>query len=528
VSTPYLADDVEKILSLRTSTETLPMVGLLHHNHNSHRFADIYQGSSIMAPKRSARAAKKIKRETAATETDVDAALQSRDTFEQVFGGYSDQSDDTSDESDGSYNGRKRKRSSNKRTRKQSKTRSRRLTLKKPHIPETRAADPMSDTEYDSELVDETQWLKHRPRTLPNSARQEKQVSDLAEASAAPVSTLAARRNQSTPTMLKIHVKAGAKNADSTINIDLTPLLEAYKTSTTLDLTHDNDETLLDDGNDADSAVALSSSAATPSLRERRLADAKARALNAQTDEKAKIGFTDLPQELRVRVYRLVFVTESPINFHTRKHFQRSSGLLRTCKIVHEEGRAVLYGENAFHFERSFNTRGRFFEEDWREIGFKDIRRFLETIGNTNLSLMRYMSFDFTDTNKTFGPVEELERRCVNDSVVWQCLELIGANTHLAKFAFQFSGRKSLDRSNVQFLRALTSIKSQVLVNVANYGGQYRLKPELFADLKKLMVVPRDDPDKIDETKKKPPTVIMHHERNRGTRFYAINCRLSS
>jgi len=330
--------------------------------------------------------------------------------------------------------------------------------------------------------------------------------------------------------MLKIHVKAGAGNADSTINIDLIPLLEAYKTSTTLGLTNNNDkdETLVDNGNDDDSAVALASSAATPSLRMRRLGDAKARALNTETDGKAKIGFTDLPQELRIRVYRLIFVTELPVNFLVRNNFQRSSAFLRTCKLAYEEGRAVLYGENAFHLERSFSARGKYFEPEWREIGFKDIRRFLESIGKTNLSLMRYISIEFSDTNKAIGPVEELERRCVNDPVVWQCLELIGSNAHLAKFAFQFSGRKSLDRTCVQFLRALTSIKSQVLVNVANFGGQYRLKPDLFEALKTLMVVPRDDPDTIDEKKKKRPAVVMNHERNRGMKLHGINYRCSS
>jgi hypothetical protein len=482
-----------------------------------------------MAPKRSARAAKKIERETAATKTDVDAALQSRDNFEHVFGGYSDQSDNTSDDSDANYNGRKRKQPANKRARKLSQGRSRRLTLTKPAVP-VRAADPMSDIEYDSDLVDETQWLKHRPRTSLNFASQESQVSTLADAAEAPTSTLAIRRNQSTPTMLMIHVQSGVENAESTINIDLVPLLEAYKASATLGASNKNskDETWVGNGDDDVSAVALGSSAAAPSLRIRRLVDAKVRALNTETDKPAKVGFTNLPQELRVRVYRLIFVTESPVNFQMRNNFQRSSAFLRTCKLVHAEGRAVLYGENAFHLERCFSARGRFYEEEWREIGYKDIRRFLESIGKMNLSLMRYISFEFSDTNKAIGPVEELERRCVSDPVVCQCLELIGANAHLNKFAFQFAGRKSLDRTNVQFLRALTSIKTQVLVNVANFGGQYRLKPELFAALKKLMVAPRDDAETIDEKKKKAPTVIMLHERNRGTRHYGSNFRLSS
>ena len=53
---------------------------------------------------------------------------------------------------------------------------------------------------------------------------------------------------------------------------------------------------------------------------------------------------------------------------------------------------------------------------------------------------------------------------------------------------------------------------------MSNCSGEYKVKPELLGDIKKLMLVPRDDPDEVDEKKKKPPTVIMHHEWNR---FYS-------
>lgn len=467
-----------------------------------------------MPPNRPSRAAKKIKLDTAATNTDVDDALQSGDTFEQVFGGHPDMSDDTSDPSDDSYYGTKRRPAVIKRARKQAKQgkpRSRRFTLNKPVVTEAPAPDTMSDIEYDSEIGGESQWLKRRPRTPLKHGKEDR----ILDASATPANAVAiAKRDASTPNILKIHVNTGTQNGGSTINVDLTPLLNASGSGRALTISPDSNTT-----------VAFNSSEAAPSLRMQRLNDARARLLKVDPTERHKTGFTDLPSEIRIRIYRSVFVTDYPINFHSRKHFQRSSSFLSTCKIVHEEGRAVLYGENAFHFERSYSARGRFFDEDWREIGFKDIRRFLETIGTTNISMMRYISFEFADTNKAFTPIEEAERRCVNDPVVWHCLELIGSNAKLEKFAFQFSGRKNLDRRDLHFLHALTNIKAKEVHNTACYSGGFKVKPELFADLRKLMVLPRDDADRVDEKKKKPPTVVMHHERNRGTRFNELCCR---
>lgn len=468
-----------------------------------------------MARTRPARAVKKIKRDTAATETDIDAALQPEDTFEQLFGGYDDLSDDESGASDASEYVRKRGRlSTRKRARKQAKSSSHKLTMTRSTVANAPAADPLSDNEYDDNADSRygIDWLKARSRTPAKSGRE---ASNNNGASTISTGTGVAKVDQSTPNVLQIHVHAGSEKVGHTINVDLTPLLKAYNPATALTINPNDDDTLI--GAVDDSTISVTSSAVLPSLRLQRLGEAKARADAAQ---KVKTNFIDLPNEIRVRIYRLVFVSETPIDFHSRTDFQRSSSLLRACKIVHEEGRAVLYGENAFHFERSHATRGKFFEDDWREIGFKDIRRFLETIGNTNISMMCYVSFEFSDATKGYGATEELERRFVNDPIVWRCLELIGSNTHLIKFACTFAGRRNLDRTDLHFLRALAGIKAQEVVNVSTFSGGYKAKPELVADLKKLMVAPHDDPEKVDEKKKKKPTVIMHHERNRGTYYH--------
>lgn len=466
-----------------------------------------------MPPKRSTRSVKKVKIETAATEAEIDAALKSGeqpgDTFEQLFHGYPAIAADASDDSDASdidYT-RKRKHPANNVVGKQAKPRSRKLTMAKNAAPDPPpVADELSDMEDDSDLEigAGASWLKPRPVTSPKSERKQAQNP---------------QHDKTPANTLQILVNSGAKNGGSTITVNLSDLLSENNAGKTLTLNPNNDDTLV---HDEDATLLPDTPTTVPSLRMQRLTDALAR---KAASKKKKVGFTDLPHEIRVRIYRCVFVTPSPINFHSRRDFQRSSNILRACKLVHEEGREVLYGENAFHFERSHSTRGKFFEEDWREIGYKDIRRFFETIGSTNISMMRYISFEFSDATKAYSPTDEVERRFVNDPVLWRCLELIGANAHLHKFAFTFAGRRYLERTDLHFLRALSSIKSQEVVNVANFAGGYKARPELVKDLKKLMVVPRDDPETIDGKKKKRPTVVMHHERNYKNSYYDIHWR---
>lgn len=130
-------------------------------------------------------------------------------------------------------------------------------------------------------------------------------------------------------------------------------------------------------------------------------------------------GFSDLPPEIRNRIYRMVFVTNAPIEFQTRKDFSRSAAFLRTCNLVHEEGREILYGENTFCFARSEYKRGKFWERTWTEIGYKDVRRFFETIGPINIGMLKYVSFILTDVSRSAAPdLNWDQRRFVHDRVL--------------------------------------------------------------------------------------------------------------
>jgi len=90
-----------------------------------------------------------------------------------------------------------------------------------------------------------------------------------------------------------------------------------------------------------------------------------------ETTRTVKPSFDILPPELRLRVYRLLFTTKGWTIVGNRQDFSRSAQLLRTCKLVHSEGRAVLYGENKFQFRREHNIRGQFFERQWNDIGYE-------------------------------------------------------------------------------------------------------------------------------------------------------------
>jgi hypothetical protein len=130
------------------------------------------------------------------------------------------------------------------------------------------------------------------------------------------------------------------------------------------------------------------------------------------------------------------------ISFERRGDSARSAQLLRTCKQVAEEGTVVLYGENSFHFGRCTDSRGTFWERQWKEVGYRDIRRFLTMIGPDNVSKLKYLSFCLTDgyLNRSKYLVSEYPR-FVNDPILQQALKVIGKNAYLLKLGITFAGR---------------------------------------------------------------------------------------
>ncbi|EXJ63033.1 hypothetical protein A1O7_03478 [Cladophialophora yegresii CBS 114405] len=221
-----------------------------------------------------------------------------------------------------------------------------------------------------------------------------------------------------------------------------------------------------------------------------------------------KTGFFDIiSPEIRLRIYKQLFKLDKPIEFG-KSDVSASAQFLRTCKQAHEEGREILYGENSFHFTRDTRTRGMFWDNVWKEIGYKDIRRFLQGIGSDNIACLKHISFQLTDApdNRTRTvPGQITDRRFVEDPMLQEIFNLIGANATLKTLALQFAGRAMVTQYDRLFLRALTEMKCYKLVIINQFfNSTHKCAYNLKDRMKQVMWV-RDKKGnrvKLDEARK--------------------------
>ncbi|CAK1366783.1 hypothetical protein CB0940_10152 [Cercospora beticola] len=190
--------------------------------------------------------------------------------------------------------------------------------------------------------------------------------------------------------------------------------------------------------------------------------------LNTRSVPKTKkyAGFLDLPAELRNDIYRLIFVTENAtINFATPDNFSRSAALLRTCRQVYEEGRSILYSENAFAIERRTQRYGSFWEHEWRELGYLNVRKFMKSIGPTNTALIRRISFMLEDAVPCLNPSMRTneERRFVHDDDLMSVLRHLGNHAQLQTIDLHFHGRRRVDRTDDRFLDYMKRLKADAV-----------------------------------------------------------------
>lgn len=199
-------------------------------------------------------------------------------------------------------------------------------------------------------------------------------------------------------------------------------------------------------------------------------------------------GFVDLPYDVAIDIYRHLFVTNAPIMFSRRDSFSRSSQFLRVCSKAHNEGTAILYGENAFHLSRVHQSRGKYFESHWAEIGYKDVRRFLNDIGPKNVASLKYISIEFEDALPSLTNMRFSERRYVNDAVLLEVLGKLASHATLNKFIIGFRGNRGLTERDYHLLNVLANIKCFELSSSRH--GTHRVNAEILVSLKHLMVLP--------------------------------------
>ncbi|RMZ69589.1 dna-binding protein [Pyrenophora seminiperda CCB06] len=181
-------------------------------------------------------------------------------------------------------------------------------------------------------------------------------------------------------------------------------------------------------------------------------------------------SFADLAPELRNSIYRYLFARKHanqdiriPVSQHMNPvdNLCKSSQFLRTCKLVHNEGCSILYGENIFSFKRHFDTRGPFWEAVPKEIGYQDVLQFLKMIGPENLQYLRNIKFVFDDASpRHTSYVDSNEkRRYLNDEYLMNCLRIL-RDAKLRKICMYFGGRRQLQLTDVKFLGYLEQVKA--------------------------------------------------------------------
>jgi len=262
------------------------------------------------------------------------------------------------------------------------------------------------------------------------------------------------------PTALKLEVRS----TPMAIQIDLADLFSKYLVPTPAQANAQalDGSTLL--VNEADSSGFVESRAPEHLSSTGQISDMR---LNAKY-----ASFLELEPDIRNRIYRDVLVTDSIIEFDPPKNLSRTAALLRTCFQVYDEARGILYGENAFHFGRNHKERASYFKEGSKEIGYKAERRFLERIGPGNIACMRFLSIEFSDALPSSTPkLEHAERRFTNDTILCHILKLIGTSgAVLDKFVVGFAGKAEVSLEDVNFVRALTTIKCHALRKTCKFG----------------------------------------------------------
>lgn len=207
-------------------------------------------------------------------------------------------------------------------------------------------------------------------------------------------------------------------------------------------------------------------------------------------------GFTDLPPELRNTVYRYLFARKDDGQelrvppSSSRGGLSRSAQFLRTCKMVHNEGCSVLYGENTFFFTRHCSTRGPFWETVPKEIGYQDVLHFLKMIGPENLQYLRDVKFTFDDALPKDTPYlnSHEKRRYLNDEYLMNCLRVL-RNAKLRSIKLRFAGRRYVVQSDIKFLGYLGQIKADEVGKFIEHWAwpQPKINDYTWENLKKAM-----------------------------------------
>ena len=156
---------------------------------------------------------------------------------------------------------------------------------------------------------------------------------------------------------------------------------------------------------------------------------------------------------------------------HGKNSLARSAQFLRVSRTVYEEGRQILYGENEIALCRDTRIRGSYCSEEWTEVGWKDIRRFLSCIGPINISYIRKLDLTITD-----GPVSAYrhddirdQRRSIQDDHLMECLRLLGEHGRFQSVNLSIKTSRIVSCDDTRLITALSKIKTDKLYRQGKY-----------------------------------------------------------
>ncbi|KAI5261834.1 hypothetical protein E4T47_09394 [Aureobasidium subglaciale] len=306
-----------------------------------------------------------------------------------------------------------------------------------------------SSRELDSYRTGTSPYATHSPDD--SIARSDVDLTDNDSASDCGYLQLSTRHQDLPPMSLTIEVPTGHKGP-LVVNLDINSLLAQARSQIHPFLTcpSPHSQSCADSGYSSTSSVTSEISKPTTT---------------------SKRSFLDLPAEIRNQIYQLAFVSEEKLDFAYPNNFSRSSSLLQTCRQVHEEGRTILYSENTFYFQRRKKERAVRWTTDVYEIGYKDIRFFLKSIGLANVSLLRRLIVMFEDATPSMNPhmKDAEQRRFTKDEDLIDILRLLGDHTMLKTLDLCFQGRRNFyNRDETRFIEHLTRIKADQVKCINN------------------------------------------------------------
>jgi hypothetical protein len=209
--------------------------------------------------------------------------------------------------------------------------------------------------------------------------------------------------------------------------------------------------------------------------------------------------------ELRNTVYRMVFVTESEIDFVVPGSSQRSASFLRTCRQIHAEATSMLYSDNRFVFRRNKHTRSPFWVSEAKEVGYFDMRHFLSMIGTTGRQLLRRIHMVFEDGSRSHANgFPDGDGRFTHDPNLITCLKIIAKDCYLQNLALTFYGRRQVSTFDVRFLESMCAIEvdnvifnpnqawtgDKIELRVKELFKQEMVRPELLYEKDKKCIIP--------------------------------------